>query len=351
LYEIQETGKIIFMKNIYDQINEKIQVIAEIGINHNGQLSLAEEMIDAAAEAGADAVKFQCFKTRWMFSRLTPGFVHTEADVFAQMEKLEVQDHWWPILKERAHKRHLYFSASVFDSVSLGILERTGIDFLKVASSEINNHLFLKEQKGLSDTYIISTGMALLEEIAASLHFLESIDIEKIVFLECTSSYPAPPESVHLLNIDFLHQVFNRPVGFSDHTLGIHYAMAAAARGARVIEKHFTLDKNMEGPDHAISADPQELRQLVAAVREIEQSLQSNQKMTLLSHEQNSRQIGRKSLIAKEKIVKGQPITRENTIIKRPGLGISPNQAEFIYGRLAGQDIETDQWITGDMII
>ncbi|MCP5103180.1 MAG: N-acetylneuraminate synthase, partial [bacterium] len=183
-----------------------------------------------------------------------------------------------------------------------------------------------------------------------ALQALESIAIKKIILLECTSSYPAPPESVNLLNIDFLRDTFKRPVGFSDHTLGTHYAIAAAARGARFIEKHFTLDKKMAGPDQRISADPQEMKTLVECVKEIKLSLETNRKTAFSPHEENSRQLGRKSVIALEQIKKGDIITAKNTIVKRPGKGIPPGEACFLYGRPANRDIRAEQWITWEMV-
>lgn len=338
------------MKDVYELSKEKIIITAEIGINHNGDLKLAEEMIDAAAQCGADAVKFQGFKTQWMYSKLTPGFSHTEDDVFAQMKTLEIKDEWWPLLKKRTKKHNLLFSSSVFDLHSLEILKKTGVDFLKIASPEIINYPFLEKQKALSSIFVVSTGMALLDEISKALQFLEEIGIHKIILLECTSSYPAPPESINLLNIDFLRDTFKRPVGFSDHTLGIHHAIASAARGARFIEKHFTLDKNLKGPDQEISADTKEMKTLVEAVREIDTALKSNCKMEISPHEKGTRELGRKSVIALEKIKKGEKITPENTIIKRPGKGIPPGEACFLYGRTAKQDIEADQWITWEMV-
>lgn len=338
------------MKDIFEMINQRVAITAEIGINHNGDLALAKEMIDAAAECGADAVKFQAFKTPYMYSRNTPGFSHTDTDVFSQIQQLEIKDDWWPELKEKARKKNLLFSASVFDSPSIRVLKETGVDFLKIASAEIVNHQFLLEQKVLSDSYVISTGMALLDEISSALRFLNDNRITRVILLECTSSYPAPPQSVHLLNIDFLRDTFGVPAGFSDHTLGIHYAVAAVARGARFVEKHFTLDKNMPGPDQKISADPAELKQLVTATREIEQSIKTNSKKSFSDHETDSRKIGRKSIITTKPIKKGEPITKDNTIIKRPGLGIPPTEAKFLYGRPAKQNIPADQWITWEMV-
>jgi len=336
--------------DLYEIIKKRVVITAEIGINHNGDLTLAEKMIDAAAQCGVDAVKFQAFKTPYMYSRLTPGFSHTDSDVFSQIQGYEIQDNWWSQLKDRAHAQGLLFSASVFDTPSLTLLEQVGVDFVKVASAEIDNLEFLKQQKILSDTFVISTGTALLEEIAATVKSLKQDGIEKIILLECTSSYPAPPESIHLLNIDYLKDVFQLPVGFSDHTLGSHHAIAAVARGARFIEKHFTLDQNMPGPDQKISSHPEEMKQLVEAVREIETSLKTNHKMTSLSQEKGSREIGRKSVVATTQIKKGDSITPQNTIIKRPGLGIPPSEAHFLYGQKAAKDIEADQWITWEMV-
>jgi len=338
------------MKNIFELSRERVIITAEIGINHNGDLEPAKEMIDAAAECGADAVKFQAFNTEFMYSRLTPGFSHTDSDIFSQIKALELKDEWWPVLKERTKKHGLFFSASVFDRPSLEIMKRTGLDFVKIASPEINNLEFLGEQTVLSDIFIVSTGMAVLEEIAAAVRFLREKGITRIILLECTSSYPAPPESVHLLDIDFLHETFRLPVGFSDHTVGFHHAVAAAARGARFIEKHFTLDKNMKGPDHKISSDVKEMKALVHAVREIEISLKSNGKATISPYEKNTREIGRKSVIALNTIKRGETVSRDNTILKRPGKGISPGEARFLYGRRAKTDIDADQWITWDMV-
>lgn len=338
------------MKNIFDLSDEKVIITAEIGINHNGDPVLAAEMIDAAAQCGVDAVKFQAFKTEEMYSRLTPGFAHTEQDVFSQIEALELKEECWPDLRERAHKKNLFFSASVFDRRSLETIKAVGLDFVKVASSEIDNLEFLAEQKVLSDIFVVSTGMAYLEEIAAAVRFLRETGITKLILLECTSSYPAPPESIHLLNMDFLADTFRLPVGFSDHTIGFHHAAAAAARGARFIEKHFTLDKNMKGPDHRISSDVAEMKALVQAVREIEISLKTNGKAEISSYEKETRTIGRKSVIAAGRIKKGETISKDNTVIKRPGLGIAPGEARFLYGKTAAVEIENDRWITWDMV-
>lgn len=338
------------MTDVFALAKEKIIISAEIGINHNGNLSLAEKMIDAAAQCGVDAVKFQAFNTEFMYSRLAPGFKHTENDVFDQVKALEIDESGWPELRERARKHGLFFSSSAFDLPSLEILKRTGLDFIKIASGEIDNLEFILRHMELGDNFVISTGMAYLEEIAAVVRFLKERNITKIILLECTSSYPALPESTHLLNIDFLAETFHLPVGFSDHTMGTHHAIAAAARGARFIEKHFTLDKNMIGPDHKISADVAEMKELVRMVREIEISLKTNGKSVVSSHEEEARELGRKSVVAFQRIARGEIISRSNTIIKRPAKGIKPSEAHFLYGRSAAADIEKDQWITWNMV-
>ncbi len=338
------------MKSLKELIREQVVVAAEIGINHNGEYSIAEELVDAAAQCGADAVKFQSFNTDYMYSRLTPGFSHTEKDVFAQMKELEVKAEWWEKLKAYAHKRGVLFAVSVFDKPSLDIVSRTGIDFVKVASGELTNLPLLKDQLLLSDTFVVSTGMAVYEEIQKTVTFLDEIGVSHQILLECTSAYPAPPESVNLLNIDFLRERFSLPVGFSDHTVGVHHAMAAVARGACFIEKHFTLDKNSEGPDHILSSDPEELKALVDGVRDLEKSLKTNEKKGISIYEEAGRELGRKSVVASKLIPAGEEITKENTLIKRPGKGISPVEASELYGKVALTDIPGEQWITWDMV-
>jgi len=338
------------MENIYKLLNNRVIITAEIGINHNGDLKTAKDMILAAKSCGVDAVKFQGFKTEEMYSRLTPGFSHTDKDIFAQIKSFEVQNGWWYELKNLSEENDLFFSSSIFDISTLSLFKELKLDFVKIASSEIDNLLFLEKQMELSDIFVISTGMAYLDEITKTIKYLRSKGLEKIILLECTSSYPAPPESINLLNIDFLRNTFTTPVGFSDHTMGIHHSIAAVARGARFIEKHFTLDKRMTGPDHKLSADPKEMTAMVRAIREVETALKSNQKMTVSKFEREAREIGRKSVIASKPIKAGEIINYENTILKRPGKGIKPNELQYLYGRRAKEDIKNDSWITWDMV-
>ncbi len=338
------------MPDLYSLLQERVIVCAEIGINHNGDLEQAKRLVAAAAECGADAVKFQAFRAEHLLSRRHPGFAHTDADVFAQLRALSTGDGWWAELRAEAERNRLLFSASVFDEESLRALTSAGIDFVKVASSEINHFQLLEKVLALSDVVVVSTGMALLQEIAACVRFLEGRGLSKIVLLECTTSYPAPPESIHLLNIDFLRDTFGLPVGFSDHAVGTWHALAAVARGARFIEKHFTLDCRQPGPDHALSADVTALRDLVTGIRQVERSLRGNRKRVVSGAEEQERRMGRRSVVACRDIAGGEMITRENTALKRPGLGVAPDEAHRLYGRRARAAIESEQWITWEMV-
>ena len=338
------------MKTLYESIEKNVVICAEIGINHNGDLKIAKEMILAAKECGVDAVKFQGFKTEDMYSKLTPGFTHTDKNVFDQIKKLEIQKEWWQELREIAKTNNLFFASSIFDKATLSIFKEIKPDFVKIASSEIDNLTLLESQMELNDTFVISTGMSYLDEIIRTIKYLRSRGLEKIILLECTSSYPAPPESINLLNVDFLRDTFSVPSGFSDHTIGIHHSVAAVARGAKFIEKHFTLDRNMDGPDHKLSADIKEMKKLVTSIRETEISLKSNRKMSISSYEKEAREIGRKSVIANKTIKKGEIISQNNTILKRPGKGIKPEETQFLFGRKAKNVIKIDSWITWEMV-
>jgi N,N'-diacetyllegionaminate synthase len=337
------------MEELFSMLDERVVIVAEIGINHNGELARAKQLIAAAADCGVDGVKFQGFRAEHLLSRLHPGFAHTESDVYAQLRALQVQDDWWGELHAEARKNNLLFSASFFDSESLQALAPVGVDFVKVASSEIDHFQLLAEETSLSDSFVISTGMAYLDEITSCVRFLNERGIKKIILLECTTSYPAPPESIRLGNIGFLHATFGLPAGFSDHALGIHHSLAAVASGARFIEKHFTLDCHAPGPDHSLSADVPAMRELVSGIRSIEKSLPGNSKRTISAAEERERQMGRRSVVARFDLPAGTVFSPENTALKRPGLGISPREAHFLYGRRARQPVLADQWITWEM--
>lgn len=330
------------MKDIYELSSEKAVLCAEIGINHNGDLDTARTLIAAAAASGFDAVKFQAFQARSMYSRYHPGFAHTKVDVIGQMERLEVKPSWWPLLRNEARNQGLSFGASVFSEEARLDLLDFGLDFVKVASAELNNVHFVQSQQQLSDVFVISTGMAYLAEIAALVESLRRSGTKKIILLECTTAYPTPPGDIRLRNISYLHRTFKLPTGFSDHSRGTHMLLAAAALGARFLEKHFTLDREQAGPDHSLSADPEEMKRAIAAIREIEQALRQEGKESLSLTEEEERLNGRKSVHASRDIVTGEVFTPDNTLLKRPGTGIPPFELPLLLGRRAKNSIPAD---------
>lgn len=338
------------MKDIYELSSEKVVLCAEIGINHNGDLDTARALIAAAAASGFDAVKFQAFRARSMYSRFHPGFAHTAVDVIGQMEQLEIKPSWWPLLRSEARNHGLSFGASVFtEEARLDLLD-FGLDFVKVASAELNCIHFVQSQRQLSDVFVISTGMAYLAEIAALVDNLRRNGTKKIILLECTTAYPAPAADIRLRNIAYLQRTFNLPAGFSDHSQGTHMLLAAAALGARFLEKHFTLDRDQAGPDHSLSANPEEMTQVIAAIREIEAALQQEGKDSLSLIEEEERLSGRKSVHVTRDIAAGENFTQENTLLKRPGTGIPPLELPLLLGRRAKTAIPADTCLSWSLV-
>lgn len=336
-------------------------IIGEAGVNHNGDMSLAKRLIDVAAEAGVDAVKFQSFQANKMVGRSAPKaeYQNRTTDVsesqYDMIKKLELSEHDHTVLLEYAEQRGLMFLSSPFDSPSLRLLtERIGLATIKIPSGEITNAPFLLEIARAAERIILSTGMSSLAEVEAALGCLafglvasdtaipRKGDFERafasdegqqalqkcVTLLHCTTEYPAPMIEVNLRAMDTLAQAFQLPVGYSDHTVGIHVSLAAVARGAQVIEKHFTVDRELPGPDHKASLNPNELIQLVQQIRDIEQALGSGIKRPTATEWKN-RDIARKSLVAATKIEAGEVFSAQNLACKRPGTGKSP----FAYWR------------------
>ncbi len=326
-------------------------IIAEIGINHGGSLSDALKMIEEAGNCGAKAVKFQGFKANEMYVANAPGFSHTSKDIVNELRKYEIKDDWWPLLKKKADENNLLFGISIFDDYSLNIIKehKIKLDFVKIASGEVTNLPFIKKQISLSSKFIVSTGMANLKEIEELVNMLKNENIQDITLLECTSVYPAQSKNIYLLNIDFLKKHFNLPVGFSDHSKGYIQAIAAIARGAMVIEKHFCLEHS-KGPDIPLSALPKDLKIIAQAAEEIKHSLKSNEKEFIQEAEKEGRLLGRKSWVSKKDIKKGEVLNETNTTFKRPGTGISPLKAEKKFGVKAVINIKKDTIINEDMI-
>lgn len=324
-------------------------IIAEAGSNYNGDKTLAKELIDVAVEAGADAVKFQTYSAETLYSRKTPKFSKDDMKPYDLIKSIELPREWQSELAEYADKRGIYFMSTPFDYAAVDELEAIGVPAFKIASFTIVDLEFLKYVASKGKPMIISTGMASLGEIEDVLSTVKEVGNDDIVLLHCNSVYPTPVNIVNLRAMDTMRTAFKCPIGFSDHTLGITIPIAAVSRGANVIEKHFTLSRKMKGPDHSFALEPDELKEMVKGIREVESALGNGIKGRSEAEEEGYLK-GRRSIIARRFIPKGTVITRDMLIIKRPGYGIKPKFIDIVVGREAKVDIEEDQWITWEMI-
>lgn len=330
-------------------------IIAEAGVNHNGSLELAKKLIDAAKDAEADAVKFQTFKAEKVvtqkaekaeYQKETTG---TEESQYEMIKQLELQENDFKELADYAKEKNIMFLSSPFDKESVDLLDGLNVPVFKVASGEITNFSLLKHIAKKGKTIILSTGMATLGEVEEALNVIRSEGVEKVILLHCVSNYPARIENVNLRAMVTLKHAFKLPVGFSDHTLGITASIAAVALGACVIEKHFTLDRNLIGPDHKASLEPDELKEMVQAIRDVEKALGNGVKIPTKEEEEIKR-IARRSIVAKVDIPKGTTITEDMMDAKRPGMGIEPKSIDIIVGKKAKEDIRKDEIVTWKMI-
>ncbi|MFC1869954.1 N-acetylneuraminate synthase [Chloroflexota bacterium] len=335
----------------YTGDNEPCLIIAEAGVNHNGDIGLAKKLIDAAREAGADAVKFQTFKAEGVVSRDAPKADYqkvttgAEESQFDMIKKLELTANDFEELFAHAQRKDIIFLSSPFDKGSVDLLDRLGMPAFKVASGEITNYLLLKHIARKKKPIILSSGMSTLEEIEEALAVIRGEGAEEIVLLHCVSCYPAKIEDMNLKAMETLRHAFKLPVGLSDHTLGITIPVAAVALGACVIEKHFTLDKNLPGPDHRASLEPDELKQMIKAIRDVEKAMGDGIKR-ITKEEEDNRKIVRRSIIAKADIPAGTVITEEMLDVKRPGNGIEPRHMDSIVGKKAKELIKSEELIT-----
>lgn len=330
----------------------KVFIIAEAGVNHNGKKELAKKLIDVASEAGADAVKFQTFKTENLVSKnaqkaeYQKQTTNKEESQFEMIKKLELDIDTHKELISYAQEKNIMFLSTPFDHDSIELLDDLGLEIFKIPSGEITNLPYLRQIGKLNKKVILSTGMADIGEIEDALDILISYGTKKenIIVLHANTEYPTPMEDVNLKAMVTIGNTFDIKFGYSDHTLGIEVPTAAVAMGAYCIEKHFTLDKTMEGPDHKASLEPDELKAMVKAIRNIEKALGSSLKKPSKSETQNI-QIARKSIIAKTNIEKGELLTKENMTIKRPGNGISPMRWDEIIATFAQKDYKEDELI------
>jgi len=330
----------------------KTLIIAEAGVNHNGDINLAKQLVDAAVEAGADLVKFQTFNANRLVTRnakkadyqnqTTDG----QESQYEMLRQLELSTEMHDELISYCAIRDIGFFSTGFDIESIDLLMSLGQDCIKIPSGEITNLPYLRHIGGLGKAVIFSTGMATLGEIEAAIEVLEQAGTlrSKITVLHCTTEYPTPMAEVNLSAMQNIHSAFGVSVGYSDHTSGIEVAIAAVALGASVIEKHFTLDRNLPGPDHKASLEPKELKAMVAAIRNIEVALGDGLKRITPSETKN-KPIARKSLVAMQDIIKGEVFTEKNLTTKRPGTGISPMRWDEVIGRKAHRNFSEDELI------
>jgi len=327
-------------------------IIAEAGVNHNGSVDLAKKLIDVASIAGADAVKFQTFKAENLVAKNTQKADYqkqtTDASEsqFDMIKKLELDVDTHKELIAYCQEKDIMFLSTPFDHESIDLLSDLGLKFFKIASGEITNLPYLRHIGSLGKKVVLSTGMSNLKEVGDALNILINAGTSKdnITVLHANTMYPTPMEDVNLNAMLTIQKEFGVAVGYSDHTLGIEVDIAAVAMGASCIEKHFTLDKTMDGPDHKASLEPEELKAMVDAIRNIEKALGSSEKKPSLSETVNI-DIVRKSIVANQKISKGDILTDKNITIKRPGNGISPMQWDEVIGAVAVKNYKLDDLI------
>ena len=324
-------------------------IIAEAGVNHNGNMDIAKRLIDAAADAGVDYVKFQTFKTENLVSFNAPTAEYQKAATqetsqYAMLKRLELNEQQHIELIEYCNKKGVKFLSTAFDMDSIDLLESLNLDLWKIPSGEITNYPYLARIAATGKPIIMSTGMCDTSDINNALDALieNGATKESITLLHCNTQYPTPYEDVNLLAMNTIKSDYGLATGYSDHTQGIEIPVAAVALGACVIEKHFTLDRNMEGLDHKASLEPAELKKMVEAIRIVEQALGSTSKTVSPSEAQN-KSIARKSIVAKRNIHKGETLTEDNITVKRPGNGISPMKWREVIGTPATRDFAPDE--------
>ena len=332
-------------------INHTI-IIAEAGINHNGDIEVAKKMVDVAADSGADFVKFQTFIAKEL---VTPGAkkafyqaqkTGSDESQYQMLHRLELTESMHHNLILHCQEKEIGFLSTAFDIKSLNLLIKLKQELFKIPSGEITNFPYLKKIAELKKKIILSTGMSVLSDIDAAINVIEKYGTlrENITVLHCTSEYPAPFNEINLQAIQTIRDTFNVAVGYSDHTLGIEASIAAVAMGASVIEKHFTLDKNFAGPDHQASILPGELSAMIKSIRNIELALGDGAKLPSAGEIKNMEFV-RKSLVASRRINKGELFNSENLTSKRPGTGISPMRWNDVLGKTAKKDFLEDELI------
>lgn len=331
----------------------KVLIIAEAGVNHNGSVQIAKQLVDKAVEAGADIIKFQTFKSEKLVSKAAKQADYQQRNIgkkdegqLEMLKKLELSAENHYELTRYCKERNIRFWSTAFDMESIEFLHSLNMGFWKIPSGEITNYPYIKKIASFKENVILSTGMCELSDIKAALDVLleEGLTKEQITILHCNTEYPTPYSDVNLKAMLEIGEKFSVQIGYSDHTQGIEVPIAAVALGATVIEKHFTLDKNMEGPDHKASLEPDELKVMVSAIRNIEKALGTGHK-TISESERKNIEIARKSIVAAYPIRKGEFFTEDNLTVKRPGNGISPMHWNEVIGTKAIKDFDEEETI------
>ena len=330
----------------------KVFIIAEAGVNHNGSIELAKKMVDAAKESCVDAVKFQTFKAERVVSKKAEkaqyqkDATNESESQFEMLSKLELDVEAHKELIAYCEKKSIMFLSTPFDHDSIDMLYDLGLEIFKIPSGEITNLPYLRHIGSLGKKVVLSTGMSNLKEVGDALNILINAGTSKdnITVLHANTMYPTPMEDVNLNAMLTIQKEFGISIGYSDHTLGIEVDIAAVAMGASVIEKHFTLNNKMDGPDHKASLEPNELKSMVLAIRNIEKALGSFEKKPSPSESINI-DIARKSIVSKQDIKKGEALSEENITTKRPGNGISPMEWDSVIGKNANKDYQMDDLI------
>lgn len=329
---------------------EPVFIIAEVGVNHNGDIGIAKKLVDIAEDAGADAVKFQVFKAEKVVIRNAEKAKYqkettdSEESQYGMIKKLELTREAFKELSDYANKIGIMFLASPFDKESVDLLEEIDVPAFKVGSGELTNFPILKYIASKRKPIILSTGMATLIEIKEAIGIIKEQGVDDIIILHCITNYPVKIEDVNLRAIQTLRAAFKLPVGFSDHTLSITIPATAVALGACVIEKHFTLNRDLPGPDHRASLEPHELREMIKTVKDVEKALGNGTKKPT-PEEEEIKKVARRSIVAKVEIPKGTVITDDMLDFKRPGVGIEPKYLNKVIGKRAKRDIQPDELI------
>ncbi len=335
-------------------MKNNVIIIAEAGVNHNGDFEKAKQLVDVAVDAGVDYVKFQTFKAENLTTKSAKRAEYQDNNTgntdsqFEMLKKIELSQEQHYQLMEYCESKGIKFFSTGFDLESLEFLHNVGLKLAKIPSGEITNLPYLEKIAELFDTVILSTGMADMTEIEDAVNVLlnKGIKKENLTVLHCNTEYPTPMEDVNLKAMLYIHDELGVKIGYSDHTLGIEVPIAAVALGATVIEKHFTLDRNLEGPDHKASLEPDELKAMVTGIRNIEKALAGSGKKEPSKSEIKNKSIARKSIVAKCAIKKGEVFTVDNLIIKRPATGISPMRWYDVLGKTANKNYVEDEILT-----